>query len=754
MLSALVMLFAFLPPLFRDRLRKRREQIAANPALAANVENAGEFPGAKTIDAPPDPLSPFRKTATFALTAMLILVPSAVLMFSGLPKIDSTSDALRPRNSPAYAALDEMKVRLSGNREPIWLIAQGRDESAIIREFESALPLLNQAVSNQVLSEFTLPLILWPHPEHQTANRIPAAAIVAERQNLHAAALDQGFTPDSLRVADTILNTWQAALNHPAVFWPTNELSRWVLEKVAARDTNGFIGVGFLFPSHPTHGNAAAISELADTLRDRGLTLSGWQLLGSSILKRVQQNLWKVLFPMIALVLISLWLAFRHPIEIGLSLAVLALSGLALAAVMQLFGWSWNLMNLMALPLMLGSGVDYSIFMQLALRRHGGNLADAHHAVGRALLLCGGTAVAGFGSLSLSTNAGMASLGEVCATGIGLNMLIAVFLLPTWWRTLRRGSLLAENSIRNESGDRMTPASETSAPSSLYRAELWRVGLWTARVLPRGLCLTLGRILAAAYWHLRRERREIVIENLLPLLDGDRMAAQTKARQLFRQFGVKLIDLWRYEAGLPINHLMGQTSGWEHFAHAQAEKRGVLVITPHLGNWEFGGPALTERGIKLQVVTLAEPGRDFTELRQASRAQWQIETLVIGNDPFAVLEIIKRLESGAVVALLIDRPPPTSAIEVEFCGRPFSASVAAAELARATGCVVLPVYLPREGDTYAARVLPAVDYERAALRDPAERRRLTQQIMRAFEPVIRQHSDQWYHFVPIWPRQK
>ena len=103
-------------------------------------------------------------------------------------------------------------------------------------------------------------------------------------------------------------------------------------------------------------------------------------------------------------------------------------------AVMRLAGWSWNLLNLMALPLMLGSGVDYSIFMQLALRRHNGNMKAAYHSVGRALLLCGGTAVAGFGSLSWSTNAGMASLGEVCAVGIAGNMLVSVFLLPFWWR--------------------------------------------------------------------------------------------------------------------------------------------------------------------------------------------------------------------------------------------------------------------------------------------------------------------------------
>jgi predicted RND superfamily exporter protein len=99
---------------------------------------------------------------------------------------------------------------------------------------------------------------------------------------------------------------------------------------------------------------------------------------------------------------------------------------------MRLAGWSWNLLNLMGLPLILGTGVDYSIFMQLALRRYHGDLRMAHHAVGRALLLCGGTATAGFGALAFSTNAGMASLGEVCAVGIASNMLISVFLLPFW----------------------------------------------------------------------------------------------------------------------------------------------------------------------------------------------------------------------------------------------------------------------------------------------------------------------------------
>jgi hypothetical protein len=51
---------------------------------------------------------------------------------------------------------------------------------------------------------------------------------------------------------------------------------------------------------------------------------------------------------------------------------------------------------------------------------------------------------------------------------------------------------------------------------------------------------------------------------------------------------------------------------------------------------------------------------------------------------------------------------------------------------------------------YRAVVMPEFTYDRRALGDRAKRRELTQQILRAFEPVIRQHRDQWFHFVPIW----
>jgi predicted exporter/lauroyl/myristoyl acyltransferase len=751
-LAAFVMIFAFLPPLFPDRRKPRQNSPDAFDSTKRGVvslsspkggEGRGEEAQFSKLPLTPtlSPLVPRGERETklapfiFAATAALILFSLDTLLL-GFPKMDSTANALRPRNSEAYAALDEIKHQLSQKHEPLWLLVSGKNEREVATRLDAVKFALDGSVSNQTLAGFTLPNALWPRPEFQAANRKTAQQLASERETLHNAALTGGFTENSTALTAGILETWQHAALATNVFWPTNEMSRWIFDKLVARSSTNLFALGLLYlPENQNSGNEAA---LAAQLPRENVWLSGWELLGNGILSSVKKNLWKLLLPIVGLVLVSLGLAFRRWTEVLLSVAILIISGFCLLAVMRLAGWSWNLLNLMALPLILGTGVDYSIFMQLALRRHHGDLQMAHRSVGRALLLCGATAVSGFGALALSSNAGMASLGQICAVGIACNVVISVFLLPVWWKTF--------------TGGRVTVGKQIPAPSSLYRPEFWRMGLGIVHFIPRRLCVSLAQFFASVYWIVGRHRRKIVIQNLLPALENNHEAAEKKARELFQNFAVKVIDLWRYEAGLPIANSFGTATGWDHFAGALAQKRGVLLLTPHLGNWEFGGPWLTQKGVSLLVVTLAEPGQNFTQLRQASRARWNIETLVIGTDPFAFIEIIKRLEAGATVALLVDRPTPATEVTTELFGRPFAASIAAAELARASGCVLLPVYLPREGDSYSACVLPPVPYDRAALRDREARRRLTQEIMRAFEPVIRQHLNEWYHFIPIWKK--
>jgi lauroyl/myristoyl acyltransferase len=292
---------------------------------------------------------------------------------------------------------------------------------------------------------------------------------------------------------------------------------------------------------------------------------------------------------------------------------------------------------------------------------------------------------------------------------------------------------------------------KVSKPSSFYGPKFWELGLKAVRHAPPAACRRIVGLLAHAYWLWHRQRREVVIRNLVPAFDGDRAQAVKASRELFRNFAEKLVDLWRYENGQPMSDLFSEATGWDHYADAKAAGRGVLLLTCHLGNWELGGPLLAQKGVHLLVLTLAEPGEGFTGMRQAARARWGVETLVIGENPFAFVELIKHLDGGATAALLIDRPPAASAVSVELFGRPFQASIAAAELARASGCVLLPACLVRTARGYASYILPEVAYDRGVLGNRPARQGLTQEIMRAFEPMIRQYPSQWYHFVPIWP---
>jgi predicted RND superfamily exporter protein len=727
-LAALVMVMIYLPPLFPGRRK------AASPVVA----NWWSYfiPPRENTAAGNAPVNQNYCHKILWLTTALVFVAGTTLIFHQ-PKLDQTADALKPQHSQAQTTLDEMTSEMGIPQDALWVIISGKDESEIYQRLTLAEKALNTARSQKIVGEFLLPTALWPRPEFQASNRVTAAWFAGQRSRLSEAALAAGFNTNALFLTDELIRTWSRAAVATGTVWPTNDVSRWLLKRFVTRADGQWFVMGLVYPA-TNHAGNAALANLSSQLAQKQILLSGWSLLGTTTLKRVQEKMWAVVTPMVLLVLTSLWLVFRRPAEIFLGLAVLALSGLCLPAVMAVAGWSWNLLNLMALPLLLGTGVDYGIFMQLALRRHGGDLVLVRRSIGRALLLCGGTAIAGFSSLAWSGNAGMASLGKICATGIAANMLISIFLLPAWWLKLTSNYKL---QIAN------------FGPSVFYRVWLWKIGLVCVRILPDFMLKAICVSVADIYYRLRSQRREIVIRNLLPVV-GDRRMAERKAHELFHQFAVKLAELWRFESGVSMNRWLTAGTDWGILESACARKRGVLLLTPHLGNWELGGALLARRGIKIVVLTQAEPGDGLTELRQTSRARWGIETFVIGGNGFNFVEIIKRLQAGENVALLIDRPPEAKAVEVELFGQPFRASVAAAELARVSGCALLGVVVACEAGGYAARILPEFTYDRAALGNRENRQKLTQQILSAFEPEIRRYPEQWFHFVPVWPDSK
>jgi predicted RND superfamily exporter protein len=97
-----------------------------------------------------------------------------------------------------------------------------------------------------------------------------------------------------------------------------------------------------------------------------------------------------------------------------------------------LMGWlgiPLNPANIMTLPLVIGIGVTNGIHIlnRFAEERTPNILARS---TGKAVLVSGLTALAGFGSLTLAKHRGIQSLGYVMSSGIALCMIAALTFLP------------------------------------------------------------------------------------------------------------------------------------------------------------------------------------------------------------------------------------------------------------------------------------------------------------------------------------
>jgi len=739
LLAAVAALYAFLPVILR------RGRCLSKPA--PSLPTAAHQPNGKSL-------------AVYRIVTVVAACAAVLILLLAWPRVDHSSRSLQPRHSPSQAALDELQEELNHQSDPFLLVVSGRDEEEVAYRLDAASDHLSRAGKNHEVRSI-LPTLLWPHTERQRINLTTANQLATRAGAMQVAALKAGFTSNAVALTESLLRTWRSYHSVTNAIWPTNQSCQWLLKRVVAHNGPDLLAVGMIYPG--TNGlTTTTLAKLDPVLP--GVWLTSWPLLGEALLHNVERRLWWVMAAMVAMVGVCLWLAFRQWTEVLLSFTTLGFSLLLLLAVMGLAGWSWNLMNLVALPLLLGAGVDYTIHFQMALRRHAGNVVAMRSITGRAVFLCAATTLVGFGSNALSSNSGLASLGLVCSVGIAMVYLSSTFLLPAWWVLLRPNSVppLRDQNLKSEAHSKVAvngksqtlDARSSATPSSLYRARVWRLGLVLARILPDPVLDRLFSLLAEGYYQLQRTRREAVIGNLLPPLQGDRSAAEKTARRLFRNFALKLADLWLFESGVPVRNWVTNASERELVQSVHARGRGVLFITLHLGNWEHGGLLLADLGIKLTVLSLAEPDAGLTELRIASRTRWGIETLIIGQDGFAFVEVIKRLQAGAAVAISIDRPPERGAVQVELFGKPFAASVAAAELARAAGCALVGVTLVRTCEGFALKVLPEFTYDRQALGNREARRELTQQILRAFEPEIRKHLDQWYHFVPIWPKDQ
>jgi hopanoid biosynthesis associated RND transporter like protein HpnN len=132
------------------------------------------------------------------------------------------------------------------------------------------------------------------------------------------------------------------------------------------------------------------------------------------------------------LVIIGVLLAdFRSLPQTLLALAPLAMGIVLSLGIMGLFGVPLNPANMIALPLILGVGVDNGVHVLHDFRlRRAQAQSTISYSIGRGVLVKALTTIIGFGMLMISSERGLASLGFILTLGVGCCMATALVFLP------------------------------------------------------------------------------------------------------------------------------------------------------------------------------------------------------------------------------------------------------------------------------------------------------------------------------------
>ena len=130
----------------------------------------------------------------------------------------------------------------------------------------------------------------------------------------------------------------------------------------------------------------------------------------------------------LASIAILLWIALRRFGDVLLTLVPLIVAGLVTLEICGLIGLQLNFANIIALPLLLGVGVAFKIYYIMAWRGGKTNLLES--TLTRAVIFSAMTTATAFGSLWLSNEPGISSMGKLMALSLACTLAAAVLFQP------------------------------------------------------------------------------------------------------------------------------------------------------------------------------------------------------------------------------------------------------------------------------------------------------------------------------------
>ncbi len=269
------------------------------------------------------------------------------------------------------------------------------------------------------------------------------------------------------------------------------------------------------------------------------------------------------------------------------------------------------------------------------------------------------------------------------------------------------------------------------------------------RLLPYDLLLFFGRVLGNLYYLLIKKQRERAVAQMMPALNISEDEARKLVRASFVNLARNMLDIL-YMPNLNEKNL-SQYIEIDHLERMRAaldEGHGVVVLTGHVGTWEWLSAAFSLNNMPVTAIAKLQPNAEYSRALDDLRATIHVEIFNRGTNELRAAG--RALKDGKILGFLADQDAGPGGAFINFLGKIASTPMGPAVFSRRFNAPVLPAFIIRQPNgRHLVKIGEPMHFEDTGDTD-ADLLRFTEKMTKILEQVIRENPTQWLWFQKRW----
>lgn len=269
------------------------------------------------------------------------------------------------------------------------------------------------------------------------------------------------------------------------------------------------------------------------------------------------------------------------------------------------------------------------------------------------------------------------------------------------------------------------------------------------RLLPYDVLLALGWVFGHLYYLLIKKQRERAVAQMMPALNISEAEARKLVRASFINLARNMLDIL-YMPNLNEQNLSKyiEIDHLERMQAALAEGHGVVVLTGHIGTWEWLSASFTLNGLPVTAIAKLQPNAEYSRVLDDLRATIHVEIFNRGTNELRAAG--RALKDGKILGFLADQDAGPGGAFINFLGKIASTPMGPAVFSRRFNAPVVPAFIIRKEDgRHLVKIGEVLHFEDTGDTD-ADLLRFTEKMTKILEQVIRENPTQWLWFQKRW----